>query len=62
MKYTVNKMRLEQGKANFDDAWKLVQLCKRYGFVKEEYLEAKIIAVRILVQNNLYEDALVKIE
>lgn len=40
----------------------MVEFCQKYGFVKEELLKEMVIILRVLIRNELYYDALVKVE
>jgi hypothetical protein len=61
---TLSRVRLETGnfRAGHEQAERQMEFCRKYGYVKEELLEAWVITIQILIKEGLPHDALVKIE
>ena len=39
-----------------------MDFCQKYGFVKEEMMEAWLLVIQILLKEGMYHDALVKVQ
>lgn len=64
IKDCINRTRLDCPAfvSDFRDTQEQVELCQRWGFVREQLLEAKLLSVRVLMANGLLEDALVTLQ
>jgi hypothetical protein len=47
---------------SYNESERLAEFCRKYGFVKEELLKELATIVRVLIRNELYYDALVRVE
>jgi hypothetical protein len=61
---TVNQVRFEESSPidAYNESERLVDFCRKYGFVKEELLRELVAIVMVLIRNELHYDALVRVE